>query len=482
MNLWKNSSDADLVLAIKDEPNSSPPTLVFQTVFAVAVPFFTIRDEISADELIQLWSGQLQENSYQTLISDPITLAMLKEFWGQSGENVVTAKESDIVSTLENQADSLAIVPFENITPRMKILKINGISPLDRPFDAEQYPLNVLSKLIIQNIDNVEVKAAVERISPLIPATNRDESKMTVVVMSGTTAMTRATAAKIQSHGPDYPIELVKDWFLSADLRHVSNEISFDKDCPTPDPFTGSLRFCARPKDIEVLEKLGVNVVELTGNHVNDYGTDNFASTLEMYKDREWWTYGGGMDPESANLPALIEINGNKIAFVGCNLVGPTNAWVKENYPGAAKCNFEEIYATIRDLKSKGYVVITTYQHTEVYKYMYVDLYQRDFEEAARAGADIVQGSQAHFPMGFELIDNSFIHYGLGNFLFDQMDFPVVGTRREFIDRHIIYDGKYINTEILTALLVDWSRPTPMDPADRAQFLDDLFSASKKGR
>ncbi len=110
---------------------------------------------------------------------------------------------------------------------------------------------------------------------------------------------------------------------------------------------------------------------------------------------------------------------------------------------------------------------------------MYDDNIRKDFQDAAAAGADIVQGSQAHFPMGFEFSGDAFIHYGLGNFLFDQMDTPVVGTRREFIDRHIIYNGEYINTEVLTAFLTDWSRPVPMTSEQRTEMLEDIFQASE---
>jgi poly-gamma-glutamate synthesis protein (capsule biosynthesis protein) len=50
--------------------------------------------------------------------------------------------------------------------------------------------------------------------------------------------------------------------------------------------------------------------------------------------------------------------------------------------------------------------------------------------------------------------------------------------RREFVDKHVIYDGKYINTALYTAWLVDWSQPTPMDDKQRTAFLSDVFNAS----
>ena len=106
---------------------------------------------------------------------------------------------------------------------------------------------------------------------------------------------------------------------------------------------------------------------------------------------------------------------------------------------------------------------------------MYYEKLSLDFQLAAGAGSDIVQGSQAHRPMGFEFVGDNFIHYGLGNYLFDQM---LDHQRQEFIDRHIIYDGEYINTVLLTANLVDWSKPTTMTEEQRYQLLDEMFRVS----
>lgn len=472
---------AELIFTAEKDGEGQTPLFTSKLIFAAAVPFLTVDDDISPEEINALWKGSSQsEDPYQTLIVSESTRAILSDMWGENSPKVLVTAEDSLLSAVETTEHAVAVIPFEKIDPRWKILKINEISPLDKPFNEQGYPLAATYYLLSKSTTGKSAENTARQISELIPSTNRDEAKMTVIVMSGTTAMARGTAAKINAKGTDYPIEKVKDWFLSADLRHVSNEISFDSDCPIPDPYTSSLRFCANPKHIEVLEKLGVNVVELTGNHENDYGAENFAATLKMYAERGWNTFGGGDDPESARKPLLIENNGNKIAFIGCNPVGPNNAWVSEEHAGVANCDFDYLHAQIKELKEQGYVVISTFQHNEIYEYMYSDLYREDFRNSVQAGADIVQGSQAHYPMGFELIGNSLIHYGLGNFLFDQMDYPVVGTRREFVDRHIIYNGKYINTELLTALLTDWSRPVPMSKEDRAQFLSDIFEASKK--
>ena len=48
-------------------------------------------------------------------------------------------------------------------------------------------------------------------------------------------------------------------------------------------------------------------------------------------------------------------------------------------------------------------------------------------------------------------------------------------TRREFMDRHVFYDGKYLGMELLTSMLEDYARPRPMTEAERSAFLSDYF-------
>jgi poly-gamma-glutamate synthesis protein (capsule biosynthesis protein) len=111
-------------------------------------------------------------------------------------------------------------------------------------------------------------------------------------------------------------------------------------------------------------------------------------------------------------------------------------------------------------------------------------LHEDGFHSVADAGAVVVSGSQAHFPHIMEFRGDSFIHYGLGNFFFDQMTYilpdgkVIDGTRREFIDRHVFYDGHYLGVELLTAMMEDYSTPRPMTEAERVPFLSEYFNLS----
>jgi poly-gamma-glutamate synthesis protein (capsule biosynthesis protein) len=55
----------------------------------------------------------------------------------------------------------------------------------------------------------------------------------------------------------------------------------------------------------------------------------------------------------------------------------------------------------------------------------------------------------------------------------------LLGYRQEFIDRHVFYAGRHISTELLTAMLEDWSRPRPMTEQERAQLLQTVFAVSR---
>ncbi|MBU2610068.1 MAG: CapA family protein, partial [Chloroflexi bacterium] len=282
-----------------------------------------------------------------------------------------------------------------------------------------------------------------------------------------------------------YPARDIGDLLRSADLTHISNEVPFAKGCPYPDPNQLTLKFCSDPRYIALLEDVGTDVVELTGNHFQDWGSDATLYTLEMYRERGWPYYGGGADLTDARRAVTLEHNGNNLAFIGCNPVGPAFAWATGTRPGAAPCgDYEWMTAEIARLRAEGYLVVATFQHHEYYTAEPHPEQVRDFTAMAEAGAVIVSGSQAHYAQAIAFYNGAFIHYGLGNLFFDQMNYVLpggtvtTGTRREFLDRHIFYDSRYISTELLTNMLEDYARPRPMTASERMQFLQDIFSAS----
>jgi len=199
-----------------------------------------------------------------------------------------------------------------------------------------------------------------------------------------------------------------------------------------------------------------------------------------MYKERGWYTYGGGENAAEARRPVLLEYNHNRLAIMGCNSKGiPYYAQASDTAPGAVACDFDLLTGEIKQLRNEGYLVIVTFQDIEYSSYTAQPKLVEDFHRAALAGATIVSGSQAHQPHGMEFLGETFIHYGLGNLFFDQYRFVPGGEfDRAFIDRHVFYDGRYIGTELLTTQFVDLARSRPTTPEERQDFLKIIFTAS----
>ncbi len=436
--------------------------------YALVAPFFTIRDGVTSAELKAAWEGDAPDPwAGSPLWMAESTKMALTATWGEASSGAVRTVDPDILLDFAwEQDDLLAIIPFEELEPRWKVLTIDGQSPLHNDFVPETSPLNLSF--------GTNTSTALK-----LPAFNRDPEKLTTLVMTGVTALVRSTAATMELKGVTYIGKDIGHWLRDADIAHISNEIPFDPHCPPPSHSHIGLQFCSDAKYIELLEYVGADVIELTGNHFQDRGSEATLFTLDIYDEHGLPYFGGGRDLEDARKAITMEHNGNKLAFIGCNPVGPEFAWARDDgWPGAAPCDWTYMTETISALRADGYLPIATFQYHEYYSPEARPWQARDFRRLADAGAVIVSGSQAHFAQVKEFYGESFIDYGLGNLFFDQMDKPVVGTRREFLDRHVFYDGQHIGTELLTAMLVDYSRPIPMTEAERIDFLTYIFDAS----
>lgn len=496
---WTEGDDQDVITLGKTDrmPDGQVALAEIEWVFALAAPFKTIQDDVTLADLQAAWLGNPQgssahlralavyERDYASLV------ALLGGPPGSDGMSPTVRLLPDDMQNISDflNADTWALIPFDQLQPEIKVISLDGISPLDTDLPMQEYPLRGHYTLHTS-------PATADRLPPEIldgllanlPGTNRDPARMTSLVMTGVTALVRATAYRMETQGIIYPARDIGDWLSSADVTHISNEVSFYENCPYPDPYDPSLIFCSHPDYIGLLDYVGADVIELTGNHNNDasrkFNVNAFDTTLAMYDTHGMLTFGGGMNLEDAMQPAVITHHGNNLAFIGCNIAGPDFAWATSNSGGAAPCgDLTWMVNTIQSLRQGGYLPIVTMQYYEDYSNDASSQMRADFRRMAEAGAVIVNGSQAHRPKEMEILDGVLLHYGLGNLFFDQMSVTINGvdytqTRNEFIQRHIFYDGRYISTELLTAVLEDWAKPRPMTLEERQVFLSEIFSVS----
>ena len=441
---------------------------VSQWIYALVVPFPTVVDDIGSQDLIATWQGEEQHlfGGAPILMSES-TFNALSVLWGLPAPEAVRVLQADKLSEQAwNTHPSWAIIPFEDLNPQWKVIAVDGISPIHKDFDLSDYELTVPISLIGE--------------FPLlssIPSTNRDAEKLTTLVMTGVTALVRATAYTMELQGITYPGQDIGPWLRAADITHISNEVPFAKDCPFPDPVQTGVRFCSAQRYIGLLEDMGTDIIELTGDHFSDWGTEAMYNTLALYDQEGWPYYGGGATFDEGRQAVTIEDHGNRLAFIGCNAKGGGFAQASAHTPGAVRCDFDWMQTEIRRLSAAGYITIATFQHFEYYTYAAQPNQIRDAKKLTQAGATIVSGSQAHHPQGFEISPGSFVHHGLGNLFFDQYNYSP-GTEQALIDRHIFYNGEHISTELLSIIFVDYARARPMTAGERVALLESVFAAS----
>ncbi|HEY5984179.1 MAG TPA: CapA family protein [Anaerolineales bacterium] len=450
---------------------------VSEWIYALVAPFPTIVDGVSSKQLHEVWDGTSTAEfaSWPLWMSDP-TFRAFASVWGDPVIEVNLAKSGDLLDAAWIGRPSWAVVPFDALEPRWKVLTVDGESPIRKDFSAGEYALKIPFSITGDGAQAAGIR---------LPPTNREATKLTTVLMTGTSGLVREIAYQMEVKGITYPAQDIGDWLRDADISHASHETAFDPGCPPPNPLENRF-YCSDPRYIGLFDNVGLDVVELTGNHIMDNGSASLLYTLDLYRQHGIAYFGGGANLEDAQKPLLKEHNGNKIAFIGCNFGEPPQPLATSRLPGANPCVWTQFTRQVRELQQQGYVTIVTLQYKEGYSPVVMPWQSIDFRRAADAGAVIVSGSQSHVPLQMEFYSGAFIHYGLGNLFFGQMANQPPGPglplqpaeRYEFLDRHVIYGGRYISTELLTAVLEDYARPRPMTEEERAAVLKAYFAYS----
>jgi hypothetical protein len=125
--VWSESETADLSLSV----NEGEP--LAEWVYAAVVPFPTVQDEISSADLQAMWRGG-------QLYVDEAMAAFLREEWGEVVEPLVAA---DGPAAMWADRPSFGLLAFDELTPDLKVLAVDGLSPLTADFVADDYPLKM---------------------------------------------------------------------------------------------------------------------------------------------------------------------------------------------------------------------------------------------------------------------------------------------------------------------------------------------------
>jgi enterochelin esterase-like enzyme len=431
-------------------------------VFLPVVAFPSRTYTMTSEQINAVFAGEYDPK----LIVSTDTAARLIAQGVQLNPQTEQNTPEEVNKTLWRDRARYALLPFEEITQRLRVVWIDEQNPLLGLVGATQsatpYPFAFAST-----------------------TPNFEPPKLTRVMLSGVTAMARRLNPVLDANGMEWAAKEIAPITQRADFFHTSNEVSFVPSCPQAmdgqSMLGGGGSFCSKPEYFDIFPLLGLDIVELSGNHNNDYGYQAYLDNLAWYRDNNIATVGGGETVDNARRPLIIDHNSNSIAWVTCNFVGPYYALVNEEgsdpRPGAAACDREWLSATLPALNVDHDLVILTVQYLEHDLYTPTVAQENDFRFWADLGADVVVGTQAHFPQGYEFTPiasgrEAFLHYGLGNFLFDQDWFA---GERFFLDELYVYDGALQFVDVYMGIAAEMGRPRLMTPDERLNFWVVMF-------
>lgn len=300
------------------------------------------------------------------------------------------------------------------------------------------------------------------------------------LAQTGVTALSRRMNAKLAQVGDaTYFAEKIGSFLSSFDFTHTSNEASFS-------PLATSSNICSQPAMVDVFDTIGLDIVELTGNHNQDCGDDAAIATIELYEQLGIKTFGGGTTQDTAAIPLEIDAKDTHITLLGYNL--STGGYTLDDTPGANYYTKEKAQNDINAAKARGDTVIVDIQYYECNEYASTT---EDatcdsassaagdqigfFRELIDMGADVVVGTAAHQPQTFEQYHGGEIYYGLGNLFFDQSAWP--GTTRSLVLVHYFLNNQLVQTRIVPTVYDDNFQTELMSDQDAANFLARLLKS-----
>lgn len=315
----------------------------------------------------------------------------------------------------------------------------------------------------------------------------------------------------IKQSDPGLPFAFMREAMKGADIRFGNCEAAYS-DTRERNPVAVG-HFACKSSNVAGLERAGFNVMSVANNHILDSGYSGLFDTIESLNAVNIATAGGGRNVREARRPAVLEVNGTKVAFLaytchvppgfgagtdkpGCATIKvDTHVELKQAHPGeisklstsiAAPDGLDFSESVAKAAKGADRVFVSLHGGLGQVRGSISD-YERELAHLAiDAGADVILGHGQHIIKGVEVYKGRPIVYGLGNFVFNfTLDpdpegppadaasgeqvwaFPFSDDCRLSMAAFVgISAAGVYELNLLPVVINGAGQPTPIDPAD----------------
>jgi poly-gamma-glutamate synthesis protein (capsule biosynthesis protein) len=288
--------------------------------------------------------------------------------------------------------------------------------------------------------------------------TGLDPKRVVTMVVTGDVIPARNVNEQLISRNDFlWPFRPTIDYLKSGDLLFTDLEAPLVAGCVRFN--AGFKPFCGDPRFIDGLTYAGVNVANLSNNHLTNYGQPGTDSTIKLLTDH-------GIQPAGLGLIAHLTVKGVRFAFLGFSGVG-------------VRVDPAELKREIAVARPTADVVVVQFHWGKEYvltPQATSDGIAPDDPKvigrlAVDDGADLVIGNHPHAVQGVEIYRGRLIAYAHGNFVFDQMWTPDPGQedpRNGVIGKYIFVDGRLVGVNYQPTRIFDYGQPRFLTGDDAA--------------
>ncbi|AFZ07886.1 Capsule synthesis protein, CapA [Oscillatoria nigro-viridis PCC 7112] len=204
------------------------------------------------------------------------------------------------------------------------------------------------------------------------------------------------------------------DEYRQADVAMVNLENSLTRS--TLGSGKKQLNFKAAPESVKVLTAGGVDIVNLANSRAMDYEEPGLVETMNTLDNSGIQHLGAGRDIKEARRPDIIEVKGQRIAYLGY-YDSELNV-AEQGKAGTNPRRNNRVAEDIRALRGQvDWIIVNYHWGVELADYpgdWQIDLARFTIDQ----GADLVVGHHPQVLQGAEIYKGRPIVYSLGNFIF----------------------------------------------------------------
>ncbi|MEU0563928.1 CapA family protein [Nonomuraea sp. NPDC005983] len=316
-----------------------------------------------------------------------------------------------------------------------------------------------------------QADTAVQRPAATTPAPKRAPRKPFTIAFGGDVHFEGGLRGRLAN--PRTALGPISNVLSDADLAMVNLETAITEG-GTPAPGK-QFTFRAPASAFTALKAAGVDVASMANNHGMDYMESGLTDTLAAIKRSRFPVVGIGSNSTQAYKPFRKVINGNRVAIIGATQVLDAEfvtSWTATTGKGglASAKNEDRLLAAVRQARENSdTVIVHLHWGTEMQKCpnpAQLSLAPK----LVKAGADVVVGGHAHILLGAGYLDNSYISYGMGNFVFYN---STPGTTGRTGVLTLTINGRKVLRDRWTPATIQGGVPIPMTGTARTQAVAD---------